>query len=163
MAPRWDLLAWVLNNRVLNGGRCGEWSQLCARSMVVLRISGGAILLTAVGFNLFGDGIRDLLTRKQEESSHDPTRSGHSTADLSFPGFNGDVHALNNVSLQLTAVKLSVWWENPARVNQSLNVDYASVTDGQLLRTSGTYSLLGEDVLNAQEKQLRQWRGHEWR
>ena len=38
---------------------------------------------------------------------------------LSFPGFNGDVHALNNVSLQINTVKLSVWWENPAQVNQS--------------------------------------------
>lgn len=39
---------------------------------------------------------------------------------LSFPGFNGDVHALNNVcTCRLTAVKLSVWWENPAQVNQS--------------------------------------------
>ncbi|WP_250880880.1 ABC transporter permease subunit [Escherichia coli] len=46
------------------GGDGGEWSQLCARSMVVLRISGAAILLTAVGFNLFGDGIRDPLDPK---------------------------------------------------------------------------------------------------
>ncbi len=54
-------------------GRDGsKWSQLCTRSVVVLRISGAAILLTAVGFNLFGDGIRDLLDPKQEESSHDP-------------------------------------------------------------------------------------------
>nr|CAC9149712.1 Probable D,D-dipeptide transport system permease protein ddpC [Escherichia coli] len=46
-------------------GRDGsKWSQLCTRSVVVLRISGAAILLTAVGFNLFGDGIRDLLDPK---------------------------------------------------------------------------------------------------
>ncbi len=153
----------MLNNRVLNGRDGSEWSQLCTRSVVVLRISGAAILLTAVGFNLFGDGIRVCLTRKQEESSHDPTRSGHSQLHLSFPGFNGDVHALNNVSCRLTAVKLSVWWENPAQVNRHRNADYASATDGQLLRTSGQISLLGDDVLNAREKQLRQCAAHEWR
>lgn len=47
---------------------------------------------------------------------------------LSFPGFNGDVHALNNVSL---------------KINRGEIVDYASVTDGQLLRTSGTYFTAG--------------------
>ncbi len=38
---------------------------------------------------------------------------------LSFPGFNGDVHASTMCPCRLTAVKLSVWWENPAQVNQS--------------------------------------------
>ncbi len=120
MAATLGLLAWVLNNRVLNGGRWWRMVQLCARSMVVLRISGGSDFASAVGFNLFGDGIRDLLDPKAEESSHDPTRSGHSTAAFEFPGFNGDVHALNNVSLKINRGELSVWWENPARVNQSL-------------------------------------------
>jgi peptide/nickel transport system permease protein len=32
---------------------------------------GAAILITAVGFNLFGDGIRDLLDPKSEENSHE--------------------------------------------------------------------------------------------
>lgn len=34
---------------------------------------GAAILITAVGFNLFGDGIRDLLDRSQEANSNDRT------------------------------------------------------------------------------------------
>lgn len=38
---------------------------------------------------------------------------------LSFPGFHGDVHALNNVSLQINRGEIVVWWENPAQVNQS--------------------------------------------
>jgi peptide/nickel transport system permease protein len=42
----------------------GERPQLRSRSVVVLRLSGAAILITAVGFNLFGDGIQDLLDPK---------------------------------------------------------------------------------------------------
>ncbi len=74
MAATLGLFAWVLTDPVLNGAR---WSRMVA---TMYSISGGApfpgaaILLTAVGFNLFGDGFRNLLTRKQEESSHDPTR-----------------------------------------------------------------------------------------
>lgn len=53
---------------------------------------------------------------------------------LSFPGFNGDVHALNNVSLQINRGEIV------GLVGESgshRNADYASATDGQLLRTSG--------------------------
>ncbi len=38
---------------------------------------------------------------------------------LSFPGFNGDVHALNNVSLQINRGEIVGLVENPAQVNQS--------------------------------------------
>ena len=38
---------------------------------------------------------------------------------LSFPGFNGDVHALNNVSLQINRGEIVGLGENPAQVNQS--------------------------------------------
>lgn len=78
---------------------------------------------------------------------------------LSFPVLTVMFTRSTMCPCRLTAAKLSVWWENPAQVNQSPHVDYASATDGQLLRTSGQISLLGDDVLNAREKQLRQWRG----
>ncbi len=38
---------------------------------------------------------------------------------LSFPGFNGDVHALNNVSLQINRGEIVGLVGNPAQVNQS--------------------------------------------
>jgi ABC-type dipeptide/oligopeptide/nickel transport system permease subunit len=41
--------------------------------VVVLRLSGAAILITAVGFNLFGDGIRDLLDPKSGGNSDERT------------------------------------------------------------------------------------------
>ncbi len=57
------------------------------RSVVVLRISGGSDFAYRRWFNLFGDGIRDLLDPKAGGKRHDPTRSGHSTAAFEFPRF----------------------------------------------------------------------------
>ena len=45
-----------------------------------------AVAVLAALDAVFG-GSRAALERKQEESSHDPTRSGHSTTAFEFPRF----------------------------------------------------------------------------
>jgi hypothetical protein len=47
-------------------------------------------LITAVGFNLFGDGIRDLLDPKSGGNSHDRTVLSIEDLHLSFPIFRGE-------------------------------------------------------------------------
>jgi ABC-type multidrug transport system fused ATPase/permease subunit len=69
--------------------------------VVVLRVSRAAILITAVGFNLFGDGIRDLLDPKSGGNSDERIVLSIDDLHLSFPVFRGEVHALNHVSLEI--------------------------------------------------------------
>ncbi len=100
------------------------------------------------------------LTRKQEESSHDPTRSGHSTTAFEFPRFNGDVHALNNVSLQINRGEIvGLVGESGSGKSVTAMLIMRLLPTGSYCVHRGQISLLGEDVLNAREKQLRQWRG----
>lgn len=56
---------------------------------------------------------------------------------LSFPGFNGDVHALNNVSLQINRGEIVGLVGESGSGKSVTAMLYASATDGQLLRTSG--------------------------
>ncbi len=100
------------------------------------------------------------LTRKQEESSHDPTRSAHQQLHLSFPGFNGDVHALNNVSLQINRSEIvGLVGESGSGKSVTAMLIMRLLPTGSYCVHRGQISLLEKDVLNAREKQLRQWRG----
>ena len=79
---------------------------------------------------------------------------------LSFPGFNGDVHALNNVSLQINRSEIvGLVGESGSGKSVTAMLIMRLLPTGSYCVHRGQISLLGEDVLNAREKQLRQWRG----
>lgn len=79
---------------------------------------------------------------------------------LSFPGFNGDVHALNNVSLQINRGEIvGLVGESGSGKSVTAMLIMRLLPTGSYCVHRGQISLLGEDVLNAREKQLRQWRG----
>lgn len=79
---------------------------------------------------------------------------------LSLPGFNGDVHALNNVSLQINRSEIvGLVGESGSGKSVTAMLIMRLLPTGSYCVHRGQISLLGEDVLNAREKQLRQWRG----
>ncbi|EOM8583906.1 ABC transporter ATP-binding protein [Escherichia coli] len=79
---------------------------------------------------------------------------------LSFPGFNGDVHALNNVSLQINRGEIvGLVGESGSGKSVTAMLIMRLLPTGSYCVHRGHISLLGEDALNAREKQLRQWRG----
>ena len=79
---------------------------------------------------------------------------------LSFPGFNGDVHALNNVSLQINRSEIvGLVGESGSGKSVTAMLIMRLLQTGSYCVHRGQISLLGDDVLNAREKQLRQWRG----
>ncbi len=79
---------------------------------------------------------------------------------LSFPGFNGDVHALNNVSLQINRGEIvGLVGESGSGKSVTAMLIMRLLPTGSYCVHRGQISLLGDDVLNAREKQLRQWRG----
>ncbi|RZM84865.1 MULTISPECIES: ABC transporter ATP-binding protein [unclassified Escherichia] len=79
---------------------------------------------------------------------------------LSFPGFNGDVHALNNVSLQINRGEIvGLVGESGSGKSVTAMLIMRLLPEGSYRVHQGRILLLGEDVLNAGEKQLRQWRG----
>lgn len=76
---------------------------------------------------------------------------------LSFPGFNGDVHALNNVSLQINRGEIvGLVGESGSGKSVTAMLIMRLLPTGSYCVHRGQISLLGEDVLNAREKQLRQ-------
>ena len=62
---------------------------------------------------------------------------------LSFPGFNGDVHALNNVSLQINRGEIVGLVGESGSGKSVTAMLIASATDGPLLRTSGADFTVG--------------------
>ncbi|EFW5504266.1 ABC transporter ATP-binding protein [Shigella sonnei] len=79
---------------------------------------------------------------------------------LSFPGFNGYVHVLNNVSLQINRGEIvGLVGESGSGKSVTAMLIMRLLPTGSYCVHRGQISLLGDDVLNAREKQLRQWRG----
>ncbi|KAE9876849.1 ATP-binding cassette domain-containing protein, partial [Escherichia coli] len=79
---------------------------------------------------------------------------------LSFPIFRGDVHALNHVSLEIKRGEIvGVVGESGSGKSVTAMLAMRLLPEGSYRVHHGKVTLLGEDVLNATEKQLRQWRG----
>lgn len=79
---------------------------------------------------------------------------------LSFPIFRGEVHALNRVSLEIARGEIvGVVGESGSGKSVTAMLAMRLLPEGSYQIHSGQVTLLGEDVLNASEKQLRQWRG----
>ena len=79
---------------------------------------------------------------------------------LSFPIFRGEVHALNRVSLEIARGEIvGVVGESGSGKSVTAMLAMRLLPAGSYQIHSGQVTLLGEDVLNASEKQLRQWRG----
>jgi peptide/nickel transport system ATP-binding protein len=79
---------------------------------------------------------------------------------LSFPVFRGEVHALNNVSLEIARGEIvGVVGESGSGKSVTAMLAMRLLPEGSYRVHHGQVKLLGEDVLNASEKQLRQWRG----
>ncbi|CAD5768795.1 D-ala-D-ala transporter subunit DdpD [Escherichia coli] len=74
---------------------------------------------------------------------------------LSFPGFNGDVHALNNVSLQINRSEIvGLVGESGSGKSVTAMLIMRLLPTGSYCVHRGQISLLGEDVLNAREKHI---------
>ncbi|ENQ6440739.1 ABC transporter ATP-binding protein [Citrobacter freundii] len=79
---------------------------------------------------------------------------------LSFPGYQADVHALNHVSLHINRGEIvGVVGESGSGKSVTAMLTMRLLPEGSYRIHQGRVSLLGEDVLNASEKQMRQWRG----
>ncbi|MRS88928.1 ATP-binding cassette domain-containing protein [Enterobacteriaceae bacterium RIT714] len=79
---------------------------------------------------------------------------------LSFPVFRGEVHALNRVSLEIKRGEIvGVVGESGSGKSVTAMLAMRLLPEGSYHIHGGQVNLLGEDVLAASEKQLRQWRG----
>ncbi|MDO1659675.1 ATP-binding cassette domain-containing protein, partial [Escherichia coli] len=79
---------------------------------------------------------------------------------LSFPGFNGDDHALNNVSLQINRGDIvGLVGESGSGQSDTAMLIMRLPPTGTYCVHRGQIALPGVDGLNAREQQLRQWRG----
>ncbi|EMS8793972.1 ABC transporter ATP-binding protein [Enterobacter ludwigii] len=79
---------------------------------------------------------------------------------LSFPIYRGEVHALNHVSLEIKRGEIvGVVGESGSGKSVTAMLAMRLLPEGSYRIHHGQVTLLGEDVLTASEKQLRQWRG----
>jgi peptide/nickel transport system ATP-binding protein len=79
---------------------------------------------------------------------------------LSFPIFRGEVHALNHVSLEIGRGEIvGVVGESGSGKSVTAMLAMRLLPEGSYRIHHGQVKLLGENVLTASEKQLRQWRG----
>ncbi len=77
---------------------------------------------------------------------------------LSFPGFNGDVHALNNVSLKINRGEIVglVGESGSGKSVTAMLIMRLLPTGSYCVHRGDIFHCWGEDALNAREKQLRQ-------
>ncbi|MCL2891946.1 ABC transporter ATP-binding protein [Brenneria tiliae] len=79
---------------------------------------------------------------------------------LSFPVYNGEVSALNQVSLQVKRGEIvGVVGESGSGKSVTAMLAMRLLTPGSYRVNGGSLSVLGVDVLNASEKQMRRLRG----
>ena len=79
---------------------------------------------------------------------------------LSFPIFSGEVHARNHVSLEIGRGEIvGVVGESGSGKSVTAMLAMRLLPEGSYRIHHGQVKLLGENVLTASEKQLRQWRG----
>ncbi|EHD23666.1 MULTISPECIES: ABC transporter ATP-binding protein [Brenneria] len=79
---------------------------------------------------------------------------------LSFPVYNGEVSALNQVSLQVKRGEIvGVVGESGSGKSVTAMLAMRLLTPGSYRVNGGSLSVLGMDVLNASEKQMRRLRG----
>ncbi|MBU5923004.1 ABC transporter ATP-binding protein [Enterobacter sichuanensis] len=79
---------------------------------------------------------------------------------LSFPIFRGEVHALNHVSLEINRGEIvGVVGESGSGKSVTAMLAMRLLPEGSYRIHHGQVKLLGENVLTASAKQLRQWRG----
>ena len=79
---------------------------------------------------------------------------------LSFPIYRGEVPALNHVSLEIKRGEIvGVVGESGSGKSVTAMLAMRLLPEGSYRIHHGQVTLLGEDVLTASEKQLRQWRG----
>ncbi|QTF10461.1 ABC transporter ATP-binding protein [Brenneria izadpanahii] len=79
---------------------------------------------------------------------------------LSFPIYNGEVSALNQVSLHVKRGEIvGVVGESGSGKSVTAMLAMRLLTPGSYRINGGSLTVLGQDVLNASEKQMRQLRG----
>ncbi len=59
------------------------------------------IFLTVLGFNLFGDGLRDMLDPRSAAAEHGRPAARSATSDSSFSGYEGTAQVLNGIDLEV--------------------------------------------------------------
>ncbi|MFP1495873.1 ATP-binding cassette domain-containing protein [Escherichia coli] len=79
---------------------------------------------------------------------------------MSFPGFNGDVHALNNVSLQINRSEIvGLVGESGSGKSVTAMLIMRLLPTGSYCVHRGRFHCWEKMFLTLGEKQLRQWRG----
>ena len=140
-----------------------EWGAMLANTSRYLQTAphlaffpGAAIVITVLGFNLFGDGLREAIDPRL-----DPEMALLEVDDLTvrFRTLRGEVHAVNGVELSVDA------GETVALVGESgcgKSVTALAIL-GLLARTAsvtrGRVVFDGRDLLGRSERELRQLRG----
>ena len=140
-----------------------EWGAMLANTSRYLQTAphlaffpGAAIVITVLGFNLFGDGLREAIDPRSSEMSHaDMALLEVDDLTVRFRTLRGEVHAVNGVDLSVDA------GETVALVGESgcgKSVTALAIL-GLLARTAsvtrGRVVFDGHDLLGRSERELR--------